>query len=167
MSKQVNAGIKIELVSIIWMVIEAVVSIWSGVAAGSALLTAFGMDSIIELVSAGVLSGYGLYARIKPENSLYGSIIAAAAAIGMPLLSRQKKKIAAMIGSKALAADASCTMVCAYMALSVLLGLLLNYLFGWWWAEHIAALLFLYWLYKETKEAFDVARNKTNGCSCC
>lgn len=208
MKNQVDAGIKIEALSIGWMVIEALVSIWSGMAVGSTLLTAFGLDSTIELVSAGVLlwrlrieakkspagkieraeksaqwvvavalallgmyvlatSFYGLYARLKPDNSAAGFLISLIAVIGMPILSGKKKKIAKRIDSKALASDASCTMVCAYMASSVLLGLVLNYLFGWWWAEHIAALLFLYWLLRETKEAFETAQNKIDRCNCC
>jgi len=208
MKQYVNAGIRIEVISIVWMVVEAMISICSGIAASSTLLTAFGLDSIIELISAGVLlrrlvieakgmsteriakaeksaqwvvavalallcvyvlamSFYGLYAHIKPDNSFWGIFISLTAVVGMPYLSKNKKTIARQINSKALASDASCTMVCAYMASSVLLGLLLNFLFGWWWSEHIAALLFLYWLFKETKEAFEVAQSKADTCSCC
>ena len=45
----------VEYVTVIWMVVEAAVAIWSGVRAGSVSLTAFGIDSVIELASAGVL----------------------------------------------------------------------------------------------------------------
>lgn len=45
----------LEWITIAWMEIEAVVAIWSGFAAHSVTLLAFGLDSIIELVSAGVL----------------------------------------------------------------------------------------------------------------
>ncbi len=48
-------GIALEVVSIIWMVVEAAVAIGAGVAARSVLLTGFGLDSVIELISAGVL----------------------------------------------------------------------------------------------------------------
>ncbi len=44
-----------EWITIAWMVIEAVVAIGSGIAAHSITLTAFGLDSVIELISAGVL----------------------------------------------------------------------------------------------------------------
>lgn len=50
-----RAGLRLEAVSIAWMVAEAAVSIGAGVAAGSLLLIAFGADSIIELVSAALL----------------------------------------------------------------------------------------------------------------
>lgn len=208
MQKALNKGIQIEVVSIVWMVAEAVVSIASGIAAGSALLTAFGIDSVIELVSAGALvwrlnkeakhtnaqeaakaeraahwvvavslgllclyvlgaSLYGLAAHLQPENSVPGIVISLIAVIGMPYLAWQKKRIAKEINSRALAGDAACSIVCAYMAGCVLAGLVLNNLFHWWWAEHIAGMLFLYWLFKETKEAFDILRKKEPSCGCC
>jgi divalent metal cation (Fe/Co/Zn/Cd) transporter len=51
----IRAGIRVEWLTILWMVIEAVVSVGAGLAAGSIALVAFGVDSVIELVSAGVL----------------------------------------------------------------------------------------------------------------
>ncbi len=51
----IRLGIQIEIISIIWMVIEMAVSIGAGIAAGSVLLTAFGIDSLIELISGGIL----------------------------------------------------------------------------------------------------------------
>ena len=51
----VHAGVRVEQVTIGWMVVEAAVAIGAGVRAHSLLLTAFGLDSIIELVAGGVL----------------------------------------------------------------------------------------------------------------
>ena len=208
MQKPLFQGIRIEIISIIWMVVEAIVSIAAGIAACSALLTAFGIDSVIELVTAGTLlwrlykevgnnnvqevakaervahwvvaialallclyvlgtSLYGLIAHVQPENSIPGIAISLLAVIGMPYLASQKKRIAKEINSKALAGDAACSIVCAYMAGCVLVGLVLNYLFHWWWAEHVAGLLFLYWLFKETKEAFETVQKKQHSCGCC
>jgi len=45
----------LEWLTIGWMTVEAVVAIGAGIAAGSLVLVAFGLDSIIELASAGVL----------------------------------------------------------------------------------------------------------------
>jgi divalent metal cation (Fe/Co/Zn/Cd) transporter len=50
-----RAGIRVERLTIVWMVIEAAVSVGAGLAAGSIALVSFGVDSVIELVSAGVL----------------------------------------------------------------------------------------------------------------
>ena len=50
-----HAGVTIEIVTVLWMVVEAVVAIAAGILAGSLLLVAFGLDSVIELVSGGAL----------------------------------------------------------------------------------------------------------------
>src|SRR5437016_4371404 len=50
-----RTGVLVEVVTIVWMVIEAIVAIGAGVLAGSLLLVAFGIDSIIELVTGGAL----------------------------------------------------------------------------------------------------------------
>jgi hypothetical protein len=52
---QVRASIRIKVFTIVWMSIEALVSVGAGVWAGSALLIAFGLDSVIELVSGAIL----------------------------------------------------------------------------------------------------------------
>jgi divalent metal cation (Fe/Co/Zn/Cd) transporter len=51
----VRAGVRLEQITIAWMVVEAAVAISAGVLAHSVLLTAFGLDSVIELVTGGVL----------------------------------------------------------------------------------------------------------------
>jgi divalent metal cation (Fe/Co/Zn/Cd) transporter len=51
----VRSGIRIEIITVIWMTIEMAVSIVAGIAAGSILLIAFGIDSLIELISGGIL----------------------------------------------------------------------------------------------------------------
>ena len=51
----IRQAFRLEWLTVAWMVIEALVAIGSGVIAGSLTLTAFGLDSVIELVSAGVL----------------------------------------------------------------------------------------------------------------
>lgn len=52
---QVRIGVRVEVFTVLWMVVEAAVSIGAGVLARSALLTAFGIDSVIELVSGSIL----------------------------------------------------------------------------------------------------------------
>ena len=51
----VRVGVRLELVTVIWMTAEAVLAIGAGIAARSVLLTAFGFDSVIELISGGTL----------------------------------------------------------------------------------------------------------------
>jgi divalent metal cation (Fe/Co/Zn/Cd) transporter len=71
-----------------------------------------------------------------------------------------KRRISKRINSVALAGDATNSITCAYMAAAVLVGLVLNTLFGLWWAENIAALVFLVWLIQETLEALEEAREE-------
>jgi divalent metal cation (Fe/Co/Zn/Cd) transporter len=52
---QVRLGIRIEIFTVLWMVVEAAISMWAGVLAHSTLLTAFGIDSVIELISGAIL----------------------------------------------------------------------------------------------------------------
>ena len=83
----------------------------------------------------------------------------------MPLLWQGKLRVAKHIGSAALKADAACSVTCAYMSLTLLAGLLLNRLFGWWWADPLAALVLVYFLVQEGREALREARTGET-CSC-
>ena len=51
----VRVGVRLEVVTVVWMALEAALAIGAGVVARSVLLTAFGFDSVIELISGGVL----------------------------------------------------------------------------------------------------------------
>ncbi|KRW90677.1 cation transporter [Alicyclobacillus tengchongensis] len=93
--------------------------------------------------------------------------LAVASGIIMPYLSRAKKQIGSEIGSKALRADGSCSIVCAYMAWTVLGGVVLIVLLGWWWIDSIAALGLVYFVVKKGWEAVQEARGKEETCGCC
>ena len=195
-----RAGVRIEIITVVWMVAEAAVSLGAGIVAGSLLLVAVGADSVIELISGGILLWrlsvqardtdaerveraerraawvvtialallciyvlasvfYGLLARVQPEASPVGIAIAAAAVLVMPWLGITKRHLALSLDSGALRGDAASSFTCAYMAATVLVGLVLNAVFQWWWAEDLAALVFLFWLVGETREAFEAARD--------
>jgi divalent metal cation (Fe/Co/Zn/Cd) transporter len=83
----------------------------------------------------------------------------------MPLLCKGKLRVAKRIESRALKADAACSITCAYMSLTLLVGLLLNRLFGWWWADPLAALALVYFLVQEGREALHEARTGET-CNC-
>lgn len=103
-------------------------------------------------------SALTLFTRTRPEVSWWGLGLAIAAAIVMPVLWQGKLRIAGRIGSAALKADAACSVTCAYMSVALLLGLLLNRLFGWWWADPLAGLALVYFLVREGREALHEAR---------
>ncbi len=104
--------------------------------------------------------------RTRPESSWWGVGLAIAAAIIMPLLWQGKLRVAKHIGSAALKADAACSVTCAYMSLTLLVGLLLTHLFGWWWADPLAALALVYFFFREGREAWYEARRGEHCCGC-
>jgi divalent metal cation (Fe/Co/Zn/Cd) transporter len=204
--REVRLGIWIEVVTIVWMTIEASIAITVGFTSQSVSLQGFGIDSLVELVAGGVLlwrllveqrggsvervkraerqaswmTAFGLFVlavyvigdsalsfitRTRPESSWWGIGLAVAAAIVMPLLWQGKLRVAKRIGSAALKADAACSVTCAYMSFTLLVGLGLTRLFGWWWADPLAALVLVYFLVQEGREALHEARTGET-CSC-
>jgi divalent metal cation (Fe/Co/Zn/Cd) transporter len=203
----VRAGVRIEIVTVAWMLVEAAIAIAAGILARSVLLTAFGIDSVVELVTGTTLlwrlstearhgslerveraenraawitgiglvalclyvvatSGLSLAVQNKPGASYAGIVLAIVAIVAMPVLAWRKRIIAAQIGSGALRADAACSITCAYLAATLLVGLALNALFHWWWADGVAALTLLYWLVPEAREALEGARAGGGACGC-
>jgi divalent metal cation (Fe/Co/Zn/Cd) transporter len=194
-----QAAVSVEWFTVGWMTIEAIVSIGAGLLARSPLLTAFGLDSVIELITSSVLlwrlrveaqgaATEGVQAAerraqqltaialvllcmyvlatavadllgvARSEGSTIGILISLAAVVVMPWLAWIKRRLAQQLGSEALRNDAASSLTCGYMAAAVLVGVALNTLFNWWWAEGVAALVFLVWLLQETREAIEEAR---------
>jgi divalent metal cation (Fe/Co/Zn/Cd) transporter len=181
-------------VGLIWNLGEAGVALWSGLAAGSVALLAFGFDSLIELFVGGVLiwrlgrewsgggeeaaaetralklAGFTFFALSawilvqatgtlggwfeRPGESLVGIALVVASAAVMTLLYVGKIDAARKLGSKALRAEAVESLVCDLQDLTLLLGLGLNALLGWWWADPVAALALIPFLVKEGREAW-------------
>jgi cation diffusion facilitator family transporter len=85
----------------------------------------------------------------SPQESNVGIVLAAVSVIVMPLLVRAKRKVAREINSRALMADSKQTELCTYLSAILLIGLLLNALVGWWWADPVAALIMVPIIVKE------------------
>jgi divalent metal cation (Fe/Co/Zn/Cd) transporter len=99
-------------------------------------------------ISYFVLTGYilleslrDLVGRHHPQTSWVGIALAAVTAVTMPMLARAKRGVGAKLGSVATSAEAQQNQICAYLSIALLAGLLANALFGWWWADPVAALL--------------------------
>ncbi len=114
-----------------------------------------------------LLSAYVLYSaasslllREAPRESLPGIILAVVSLMAMPLLARAKRGVARGLGSGAMQADSRQTDFCAYLSGILLLGLILNAVAGWWWADPIAALVMVPLIAKEGIEALQ-------GKTCC
>jgi divalent metal cation (Fe/Co/Zn/Cd) transporter len=107
-------------------------------------------------------SAHTLLKRESPERSIPGIAIACVSLVAMPLLSRAKKRVGMQLGSRAMHADAVQTDFCVWLSAILLVGLLLNALFGWWWADPVAALLMVPLI---AKEGIDCLRGET--CDTC
>jgi divalent metal cation (Fe/Co/Zn/Cd) transporter len=182
-----------------WMVVELVVALAAGIAVHSVALTAFGIDSGIEIFTSLVvlrqlllhtdrasdedldrrerqasrLVGWALYGLIvyivvssvvslvggsRPGPSAVGIVLAAVVLVVMPVLWRWRLALAGRLHSPALRGDAACSLVCIVMAATLLVGLLLNSIFGWWWADPLAGLTMIWWIRGEANEALEAAR---------
>lgn len=89
-----------------------------------------------------------------PEPSAVGLVLASVSLVLMWFLARAKRKTARALGSRAMEADAFQTTACWYLSLVVLAGVGLNALFGWWWADPVAAIGMTFFLVREGREAW-------------
>lgn len=174
--------------TIIYNVIEAVVAIWAGALASSAALIGFGLDSIVEVLSALAIAWQ--FTRKDPErwekatvraigiaffalaayvvtdsvlsltgaqdvdHSPLGIGIATLSLLVMPVLAWIEFGTGRQLGSKSVMADARQLVLCIYLSGTVLIGLLLNSLFGWAWADSVAALVVAVLAIREGVEAW-------------
>lgn len=180
--------------TITYNVIEAVVALAAGAVASSSALISFGLDSIVEVLSAAAvawqfagpdphrrekpalrliaISFFGLAAFVTvdaarsllggadPEHSTVGIVLAAVSVIVMPTLSWFERRTGRELGSASAVADSRQTLICSYLSGVLLAGLLLNSLFGWSWADPVAALVIAGFAAREGIEAW-------RGDACC
>lgn len=76
-----------------------------------------------------------------PEHSPVGIGLAVASLLVMPFLSWAQRRTGRELGSNAVVADSTQTLLCTYLSAVLLVGLLLNTLFGWSWADPVAGLV--------------------------
>lgn len=181
-------------ITITWNVIEAVVALTAGGMASSAALIGFGLDSIVEVLSAAAVawqfaapaperrekialrviavSFFALAAYVtidaalsllglrEPEHSPVGIALAALSLAVMPFLSWFERRTGRELGSASAVADSKQTLICTYLSAALLVGLLLNSLLGWAWADSVAALVIAVFAVREGVEAW-------KGDACC
>jgi divalent metal cation (Fe/Co/Zn/Cd) transporter len=191
--------VRLQILTIAWMTVEAVVALGAAWTARSPALLGFGGDSAIELFSAiivlwrfrsksdsadaeklaarvagGLLfivaafvivsSGLSLLGFRESQPSFAGIILLIVAAISMPWLASQKRKLATQIASASLGADAAESALCGYLSWIALAGLLTNAVFQKSWADPVAALLLVPLI---MKEGWNAMRASRPGCQCC
>ncbi|MFD0364933.1 cation transporter [Nocardia sp. GCM10030253] len=81
-----------------------------------------------------------LFGADEPRHSPVGIGLAALSLLVMPVLSAVQRGAGRELGSRSAVADSKQTLLCTYLSAVLLVGLLLNALFGWWWADPIAGL---------------------------
>jgi len=181
-------------ITIAWNVIEAVIALVAGSIASSAALIGFGLDSVVEVLSAAAvawqfaapdpekrervalrviaLSFFGLAAYVsvdaalslfglrEAQHSPIGIAIAALSLVVMPFLSWFERRTGRELGSASAVADSKQTLICTYLSAALLVGLVLNSLLGWAWADAVAALVIAVLAVREGVEAW-------RGDACC
>jgi divalent metal cation (Fe/Co/Zn/Cd) transporter len=94
-------------------------------------------------------SGKKLYVQEVPDPSLLGIVVAIVSIVVMPILFYLKYQTGKAIGSISLIADSKETLACVLLSISLLIGLVLNYLYGLWQADPIVGLVIVIFLFKE------------------
>jgi Co/Zn/Cd efflux system component len=115
----------------------------------------FGLAAFVTVDALRSLFGGG-----EAEHSSVGLVLAALSLVVMPLLSYAQRRAGRELGSRSAVADSKQTLLCTYLSAVLLVGLALNSLFGWSWADPIAALVIAGVAVKEGLEAW-------RGDSCC
>jgi divalent metal cation (Fe/Co/Zn/Cd) transporter len=101
-----------------------------------------------------VNAALGLLGIWDAEHSPVGIAIAAASVIVMPSLALWERRTGRELRSATVVADSHQTMLCAALSVAVLIGLLANSLFGWTWADPLAALVIAAFAVREGREAW-------------
>jgi divalent metal cation (Fe/Co/Zn/Cd) transporter len=90
----------------------------------------------------------------EADPTWLGVWLTVASAVFMPLFGIAKRRVGTALGSAATKAEGTQNVLCAYLALAVLAGLLGNALAGWWWLDSLAALAIAYVAVREGREAW-------------
>jgi divalent metal cation (Fe/Co/Zn/Cd) transporter len=98
----------------------------------------------------------------EPRTTYLGIVVLVAAAIIMPALAKQKRRLSAQTGSAALRADAAESALCAYLSIIALIGLGVHAIWRITWADPVAALAITPFIALEAREAL-----RGRACGCC
>jgi divalent metal cation (Fe/Co/Zn/Cd) transporter len=108
----------------------------------------------------GVDALWSLFDGVQAQHSTVGLVLAGLSLLIMPGLSYAERRAGRELESRSAIADSKQTLLCTYLSGVLLLGLALNSLFGWSWADPIAALVIAAVAVKEGREAW-------RGDTCC
>lgn len=109
--------------------------------------TAFVALAAYLLVQSGVVLATGYH----PRSSALGIVWTAATAVAMFALAAGKGRVGRRLGNPVLTAESRITVIDALLAGAVLVGLVLNAVAGWWWADLLAGLVIVYYAVREAR----------------
>ena len=95
-----------------------------------------------------------LVGQVDVQHSTVGIVLTALSVVIMPFLSLAERRAGRELGSATAVADSKQTLICTYLSAAVLVGLIVNSLFGWWWADAIAGLVIAAFAIREGIEAW-------------
>jgi divalent metal cation (Fe/Co/Zn/Cd) transporter len=101
-----------------------------------------------------VQSTWVLAAGFRPHHSPLGIAWTAATAAVMFVLAAGKARTGAALNNPVLKTEGRVTTIDGLLATAVLIGLVLNTLAGWWWADPLAGYVLVYYAIREVKEIF-------------
>ena len=104
-----------------------------------------------------IQSAHTLIAQTRPATSALGIVWLAATLIAMLALAWGKSQTGKALNNSVLLTEGHVTLVDAYLAAAVLIGLILNGLFGWWWTDPLAGLVIVYYGLREGWHAWHEA----------
>ncbi|MER6189026.1 cation transporter [Streptomyces cyaneofuscatus] len=109
----------------------------------------FALAAYVSVDAVRALTGDG-----EAERSVTGIALAALSLAIMPFLSAAQRRAGRELGSASAVADSKQTLLCTYLSAVLLVGLLLNALLGWSWADPVAALAIAVIAVKEGRDAW-------------
>ncbi|MGZ5370897.1 cation transporter [Aeromicrobium sp.] len=115
-------------------------------------LLAFSFFALAAYV--GIESLRALFFGGEPESSTAGIVLAAVSLILMPAIALAQRRTGRALGSKAVVAGGTQTLLCAYLSAVLLTGLVLNAILGWSWADPVAGLVIAAVAVREGLEAW-------------
>lgn len=95
-----------------------------------------------------------LILQVKPETSLLGIAWLVFTVLAMVALAQGKQITGTKLNNQVLVTESRVTMVDALLAASILLGLVLHALLGWWWADPLASLVIVFYGVREGRHAW-------------
>ena len=117
-------------------------------------LRLIGIAFVLLVVYIAAQLAYTVLTQTHPAASVGGIGWTAATLVAMLLLAYGKRVTGERLGNEVLRTESRVTLVDAYLAGAVLIGLALNALARWWWADPLASLVIVYYAVREARHAF-------------